>query len=200
MEIKILDINSLDLIINFSKSKSKISGLYNADWEWDNFEQMIKDALLKPEQNTIVAAFEGDRLEAYVSQHFSEHAPSWYMSMVLQNYSGWLRNGHGDYLNACLVEATRISEERGIFEVTYTMPAKWLRTTKRTQPTSPVWSRYNVYVDAFIPAGELPHYFMHKYMHGGPKDHDRVIKRCSLKMEHRLEYFKKQGYDIDTAT
>ena len=199
IETRILDINSLDLIIDFSKSKDKISGTDNSNWEWDQFKKMYEMSFLHSDQNTIIGAFENNELQGYVAQHFSPHAPSWYMSMVLQKYNGWLRTGHGDYINACLIEATRIAESRGVFDVVYTMPAKWIRTTKRTQPTSPIWSRYNVYIEAYIPAGTLPVFDLHKYMHGGPKDHDRIVKKCSLKMEHRLEYFKQKGYDLDAS-
>lgn len=199
IEVKILNADSLDQVIDFTRSKDKVSGVKNLDWEWDKYRKLMESSFENPNLNNIIGAFEDGQLKGYVSQHFSSHAPSWYMSMVLQEYSGWLRKGHGDYINACLLEATRIAEERNVFDVVYTMPAKWIRTTKRTQPTSPVWSRYNVYVEAIIPAGQVPYFDIHKYMSGGPKDHDRVIKRCSLKMEHRLEYFKRQGYEIDTA-
>jgi hypothetical protein len=119
-----------------------------------------------------------------------EKIPMWIMPIVAQdNDNKWLRTGHGDYLNMCLLNAVDYAEKKKVFEVVYSVPVKWLRTTRFTQPTSPVWSRYNVYIEEIIPAGQMPSYDIHKRIHGAvPRTHDRAIKKCSLKPEFRDQY------------
>jgi hypothetical protein len=196
--VRILDITDFKLVFNFVKSKHKISHIPNEKFDWENWTKGLKMALVVPDSSNVFGSFEGDQLKGLVVQHFGMRMPSWYLTLIVQDNEGWLDNGHGSHVNNCLLRATEIAESRGCFDVIYNVPVKWLRTTARTHSRSPIWSRYNVSVEEIVPAGREPSFVSHKYLYGQVRDHDVAIKKASLKMEHRLSYFEKQGYKIDT--
>lgn len=192
---RLLTLEDLPNIVSILEKKKKISHTPAEEWNWDYWIDQLQ-ILLTDNKTRIIGCYEDSQLKAFVIQQILEKLPLWYMMLIAQdNDNKWLRKGHGDYLNLCLLDATEYAENKGIFEVLYVVPTKWLKTTRYTQPTSPVWSRYNVYVEEIIPAGILPKYTIHQVLCGSvPRLHDRAIKKCCLKMEHRSKYLDKYNY------
>lgn len=192
VQVRLLNKDDIPIIGDLLKRKSKISNVAVSDWPWETWE-IGMNGYMTHDNCRVIGCFEDDVLRAFVAQEYLAKIPMWIMGMIGQDTDcQWLKVGHGEYLNACLVDASQDAESKGVFEVIYSVPTKWLRTTKYTQPTSPVWSRYNVYVDAIVKAGESPKYELHRYLCGPhQKQHDRAIKRCSLKMHHRTEFLNK---------
>jgi hypothetical protein len=196
--VRILDITDFKQIYAFVKSKKKISHIPNENFDWENWSKGIKAALIVPGNSNVIGSFEDGWLKGLAVQSFALRSAMWYLTLVVQDSEGWLDNGHGTHVNNCLSRAVEIAEERGCFDVIYNVPVKWLRTTARTYPRSPIWSRYNIYIEEIVPAGREPSYMSYKYLYGQIRDHDVAVKKASLKMENRLAYFEKQGYKIDT--
>lgn len=186
VQVRLLTDDDYNAFVSLLSNKNKISNIPTSQWDWQSWEQNFY-SYVADENSRIIGCFDNDRLTAFVIQKFLKYFPCWVMALIGQETTEkFLQIGHGEYLNLCLLDAVRFAEERKIYEVMYSVPAKWLRTTARTQPTSPVWSRYNVYIDALIPANTMPEYYIHKYICGeAVKNHHRAVKRCSLKTEHR---------------
>jgi hypothetical protein len=193
---KILTLEDLPDIIVLLKKKKRISHTFVDEWNWNHWTDQLQ-FLLTDDNTRIIGCFDDNKLKAFVIQQILEKLPMWCMILVAQdNDNKWLKKGHGDYLNLCLLVATEYAETKGIFEVLYTVPTKWLKTTRHTQPTSPVWSKYDIYIEDIIPAGTLPKYAIHQLLCGPvPRSHDRAIKKCCLKAEYRLKFLNKYSYD-----
>lgn len=192
VQVRLLTKDDYPLIVSLLKGKSRISNTPVDNWDWNSWEGYY-DGYFKDPESRIIGCFDEGVLKSFVIQKFITALPMWIMSLIAQESSeNWLRVGHGEYLNHCLLNAVSVAEEKGVFDVMYSVPVKWLKTTKRTQPTSPVWSRYEVFTDAIIPADTLPEYKLYRYICGETsKPHDRAIKKCSLKMEYRSEYINR---------
>lgn len=193
VQVRLLDKNDYPSVVNLLKSKNRISNTNTEDWDWETWDTYF-DGYFRDPDSRVIGCFEDDKLKAFVIQKFLKQMPAWIMVLIGQDGdTGWHRQGHGEYLNNCLIDAVSIAESRGVFDVFYSVPTRWLNTTKRTQPTSPVWRRYDVYVDAIIPGNSEPVFPFHKFICGDkPKPHSRAIKRCSLKMENRSPYLNQE--------
>ena len=179
------------------RQHTHISGVPASQFDWETFDTFLYDNVtygVKPEYRTI-GAFEDGVLKGFVVQLMGNINCVWYMTMIAQVQTPWLNNGHGIYVNACLMEAAAYAESKRHWDCLCAIPYKWGRTSKRTQPRSPVWSRYELFIDGIYPAYTVPKFGQHAVAVGSPKPNAVVIKRASLKMEHRLKYFEQDGYD-----
>lgn len=199
-DVRLLDISHYRLINSFIKSKHKISHIPNEEFDWESWDRNLKNTLIDSDSNNVIGSFEDGSLKGLVIQSLGLRSPAWYMPIVVQENEKWLNNGHGQHINLCLQKAVDIAESKGVFEVIYNVPVKWLRTTIRTHSRSPIWSRYNVYVEEIVPAGREPHFVAYKYKYGQVRNHDVAIKKAVLKPEHRINYFSKLGHNFDTLT
>jgi hypothetical protein len=200
MLTRLLVASDLEAALALAEKHRAISGIRADRYDWTSLQSFLRTTLYASAPRArLIGCFDGDVLKGFISQYLSEHQPAWYLTLIVQETERWLGTGHGTYVNACLQDAIQHAESRGFFEVFYSVPTKWLRTTKRTHPRSPIWSRYNVYIEDIVPAGKEPRFSSHVGAFGNIiRDFDVAIKRCSLKTEHRLAYFKEQGYEYDT--
>ena len=190
--------NEWQQAMDLMRTHTHISGVPAAQFDWKQFDGFLYDNLVyaaHPEYR-VIGALEADKLKGFVVQLVGNINNVWYMTMIVQEHTGWLGNGHGDYVNACLMEAASYAESQRHWDCLCAIPYKWGRTAKRTQPRSPVWSRYELFIDGVYPANTVPKFGQHAVAVGGPKPHAVVIKRASLKMEHRMAYYAEDGYDV----
>ncbi len=185
-------IQAMDIL----RSHPHVSGVPAGQFDWKFFFDFLHNNVVngvKPEYRSI-GAFEDGVLKGFVVQLMGTLNSVWYITMLSQVHSGWLNNGHGDYVNACLVEAASHAESKKHWDCLYCLPYKWGRTAGRTQSRSPVWTRYDSFVEGVYAANTTPKFGQHAAAMGAPKPNPVVIKRACLKNEFRLEYYAKEGY------
>lgn len=186
MSVLILNESHIDSVLNLLKNRKKFSQQPISEDVWNTLSQGIKMSLLNRHQHRIIGYVDTE-LRAVVSQSFHRDEPTWMMNFFAsdKNYN-LFSNGHGDYINQCLLKAMYDAEEREVYDIYYSVPVQYLRTSQRTHHTSPAWNRYDIYIDKIIPPYTYPLFEMHKYAYGKVlKPHSVAIKHAVLKQEYR---------------
>lgn len=189
MEIKILDETYEQEILDLVKKKKKFSQQPLTEEVLTNLQLGIRKALKNKFKNRIVGCIDNEKLTAVVSQSFDNTYPCWYMDyFISDDTSLTFNNGHGNYINACLLYAMQDAEARGFLDIYYSVPIHYIRTQQKTHMTSPAWSRYDIHVERIIPPNKFPVIEIHKAVYGSVlKPHSVVIKRATLKDNLRTE-------------
>jgi hypothetical protein len=186
MTTKILDESHYDLVLNLLKSRKKFSQQPITDEVWNVLSTGILKSLKNKRQHRIIGYVDTE-LRAVVSQSFHDEYPCWFMNFFAsdKNYN-LFSNGHGDYINQCLMSAMDDAESRKIYDIYYSVPIHYIRSSSRTHYSSPAWSRYDIYIDQVIPANTHPELTMYKYAYGKVlKSHDVAIKHAVLQQQFR---------------
>ena len=186
MTTQILDESHYDAVLNLLKSRRKFSQQELDDEVWTVLSNGVLKSLRNRRQHRIIGYVDSE-LRAIVSQTFHDEFPCWIMNFFASDRSyNLFANGHGDYINQCLLTAMQDAEQRQIWDIYYSIPIHYVKSSARTHHSSPAWSRYDIYVDQIVPENTFPEITVYKYAYGRVlKPHQVVIKHAVLKQEHR---------------
>lgn len=167
-------------IINSHQSISKIPFLELKE----EFLEKIKLTFQNPNVRCI-GYYENDCLTTFLIQQLSDKIPAWHMTLLgTRSIHRWNYSLNG--LDLCWSNAMSFAEEKGIFRLYWALPERWARTQNKTILTSTTWPRYDIYIEAIVPANQYPVWLEYRPSFGEKlKPHNTVIKLGVLKNEYR---------------
>lgn len=186
MTTLILDESHYDAVLALLKNRKKFSQQIVNQEVWEVLSLGVLKSLRNKRQHRIIGYIDSE-LRAVVSQSFHDDYPCWFMNFFAsdKNYS-LFANGHGDYINQCLLSAMEDAESKKIYDIYYSVPIQYIKSSGRTHHSSPAWNRYNIYIDQIVPANSFPEITVYKYAYGRVlKAHEVAIKHAVLKQEFR---------------
>lgn len=187
MEPIVLDVSHTDDVINLLKNRDRFSKQYKSEEVWNTLLNGSLECLNDGKLNRIIGSYQDGVLKAIVGQSFSRVHPIWNMKYYATDINDIsLSTGYGEHLDVCFGKAMLDAEELGYYDIWYSVPEKYSKTGPRLLKTSKEWSRYEMYTDAIIPAGEYPKYQLHQIAYGRVlKPHAVFIRHAVLKQEFR---------------
>jgi len=148
--------------------------------------EALRGSLKSQRTVTWMAFNEAQQLVAYLVQTFpaccSNH---WLMSFLVTNPMvpapwNYQRNG----MDALWLRAISFGRYYDCQNILWSLPTAWARTTSRTQKTSAIWPRFEIYPFGEVKAGELPTSEFDRAVFGNhPKPYD-VTLRCAWPAAH----------------